>query len=424
MKRILLTAVLLLIAMSAAAQRRQIDSLKAVLSTARDTMRVKALYQLCFYYGQDSRPDSALQYGKDAIRLAEQQGYTRGLATAYRTLGFMYYARGDFFMAATYLKESLPLWKKLGDDRMYGGASDLVGQAYARLGQYPQALEYSYQALQVIQKLGDKQQEANIINTLAVIYYEENNYFKALELNFKAMGIRRSLNDERGIADSYMNLGNVYQDRHQNVMAAQHYEEALVRYTRMGYKGGMADCYNNLGLAYLELKNYEQALGYFRKFLDLGKELNNLPSVILANANLAEVYSKMGRHTEAETHLVEAERLLEQVKDPKLSTAVLIKSSYVYERAGKFPLAIKALRAYVTQVDSSYQKERSAQIYELQARYETQQKEQKIRDLEHQSELDETRSGAFRIFIFLTVGLLVVMLGVGFYFYRRMRLRM
>src|SRR5690349_3948031 len=121
------------------AQNKTIDSLQAILLTAKeDTNKVNVLnalsYELLY-----SNTDTTIYYATLARELSEKLNYTRGIASAYLRLGQAYNNLGSYPESQAYLNKGLQVGAdKLTSAKIYVN----IGINYYDMSNYPEALKY------------------------------------------------------------------------------------------------------------------------------------------------------------------------------------------------------------------------------------------------------------------------------------------
>lgn len=61
-------------------------------------------------------------------------------------------------------------------------------------------------------------------------------------------------------------------------------------YIKMGDRAGESKCYTNIGAAYDSLGQYQKAIEYQEKALNIFQDIDDTPSLITAYQNLADLY--------------------------------------------------------------------------------------------------------------------------------------
>jgi tetratricopeptide (TPR) repeat protein len=88
------------------------DSLKTALKNSeRDTARVDVLTNLCTVYWNND-PDSALFYANNALSLARELKYLKGIGTALNYIGVVYFYQADYQHADEYIMKAVAFCKE------------------------------------------------------------------------------------------------------------------------------------------------------------------------------------------------------------------------------------------------------------------------------------------------------------------------
>lgn len=136
----------------------QADSLRRVISTAKDdTTRINAMNELSNYFWYSkSQLDSAMTCAQEAHNMAERSYYRKGLADALNNMGAVYRIQGKYEEALDSTKKALTIHEKLSNKS--GIATSLYTIAFLdRLqGKYAEALENNAKSLRIREEIGDK----------------------------------------------------------------------------------------------------------------------------------------------------------------------------------------------------------------------------------------------------------------------------
>ena len=85
-----------------------LDTLELQLQTAKDSNRVKILCDLCWEYRFVSA-EHALKYGNEALELANQLGYKKGIAQSYNDMGIIFIDQGKYNKAIESFNKSMEI---------------------------------------------------------------------------------------------------------------------------------------------------------------------------------------------------------------------------------------------------------------------------------------------------------------------------
>jgi tetratricopeptide (TPR) repeat protein len=127
----------------------QIDSLKKVTSsTAHDTIKIKALSDLCYEFLSVNQ-DSSIFFGEQAVLLAEKVQYKKGLGNASSDLGLAYFFKGDLNRAISLWESASAIREKLNDKSGVAAVNIKIGAAYFKLGDFEKSLDAQMKALKI-----------------------------------------------------------------------------------------------------------------------------------------------------------------------------------------------------------------------------------------------------------------------------------
>ncbi|TSE05010.1 CHAT domain-containing protein [Aquimarina algiphila] len=152
-----------------------------------------------------------------------------------------------------------------------------IGTAYTKLSNYKMALVYHEKALIVGRKAfaADHISIGLIHNKIGNVYqylrqYDKAlfNYRKDLEIIIKNFG-----NKHYYVGLSYMNIGIVYVDLMQYDTAFDYYKKALLIFDKEERLDGLLYLYNNIGNLLIQKGEYDKALLYNNKSLDIGLKI-------------------------------------------------------------------------------------------------------------------------------------------------------
>jgi tetratricopeptide (TPR) repeat protein len=168
---------------------------------------------------------------------------------------------------------------------------------------------------------------------------------------------------------------------------------------------GEGESLNNLALAYTGLKNWDQALKYFRLALQkliLGKDLRQVPTL---QFNIGQVLSKQGNNTEAEKYLTKGLERAIQLNQVRAQMDGYQHLSALYEQNGNVFSALEFHKKLLALKDSSMKVEKFRALEELEVRYMSEQKQQEIELLQRDKKISANRwltlaLGLFAVIVF------------------------
>ncbi len=234
--------------------RTAIDSLQRVLVSAPgDTSRIRTLNELVQEFRKADKPDSALKYCNEALRLSEKSGYKIGLSDAYADLGRINSDKENYRGAINNFQKALTLYEGLGDKKNAGDMYNLIANSYHLTGDFPNALKYQYAALKIREETGDEERVAWSYNNIATVYRIHGDLDESLKNFLLSLEILKKFDDPKTIAMAYNNIGNVYTLQGKYTDALKSYYSSLILREKSGDTKDIIASNMNIADSYCDL---------------------------------------------------------------------------------------------------------------------------------------------------------------------------
>lgn len=417
----LLTFSYMLISIFTLAQPTQVDSLeKALQKAVSDTGKVNTLLNLAQAYRQVD-PVQAGKYLSEAAALAEKTGYRKGFAKSIFLTGFSHYTKGDLDKAQKNYQEALVMFRELKDDYEIAQVIYNTGVIHVFKGDYDKALENFFEALKIQEMLGDKKDIANSFSAIATVYGRQGNSKKEMEYQEKTLEIKLALGDKYGISASYINIGNAYSRKKEYDTALEYYQKGLALAEEIGNKKWMLNALGNIGSIHGERKNTSEALRYFFKTAEIAEELGDKLGLANVYNSIGNAYIDLKDYPNALSYIKKGLELAETVGNRDY-----IKSGYesmadLYEETGNYKEAYRYHKLYAQMKDSLLNADKTRQMSELLAKYETDKKEQAIQLLNKENELKAADLGKQRMIISIGGGGLAAVIILALFIFKEYR---
>ncbi|MEL6867646.1 MAG: ATP-binding protein [Bacteroidota bacterium] len=203
------------------------------------------------------------------------------------------------------------------------------------------------------EKHGDQEGVVRIYNNIFGTFYSEDKYEKGITYLQKALHLSDSLGLTFFKAANLTNLGETYKAMKQYDLSYRYSQESLALYRQLGDKSRIGMVLKNLGQFAQDIGDHQKAIDFLEESLEVAQEMNYRTNQKEAYENLAISYAEVGQ--------------LEKAFAAQQSY-ILIKDSLVNEASNK-------------------------ELNELKTRFETEQKEQAIAQLEerHADDLRKRR---------------------------------
>ena len=162
-------------------QTTKIDSLKAVIEAADHDTSICNAYLILGEEIYLNNPDTALIIWQMANDLAQgnldndspptlEKRYLSFLANALNNIGYIYKNQGDIPLALEYYHKSLKIKEDIGNKKGIATSLNNIGYIYKSQGDIPFAMEYYHKSLKIEEELGNKSGIAISLNNIGYIY--------------------------------------------------------------------------------------------------------------------------------------------------------------------------------------------------------------------------------------------------------------
>lgn len=359
----------------------------------------------------------------------------------------------DFDLLEKHLKhfQSKLETKSASDGIIYDFYCNIFFQkgSYDSLGKYVQllnenAVEYNDSSLLA---------KSELINGIFNFY--SGNYEVAYKLFESSANIFITLNDSDGLMNAYSNMALSYNRSGQFDKSIKHYLKIKEFYEPKNDKQNLADTYVLLADAYRALGAYDSSDYYLDKSIDYFRQIGNSLSISITNNNrainkmnqgllfealailndnlafiyaskvageyaptlynLSLVYSRLNRFELAIEYANRCIQTLDSIGQLDMRTMPMSQLSKIYEKMGNYEEALNMARKTYRLKDSLNTEASTKRIEELNVRFETQEKEAKL------NELNEKARNEFYVRITLFLGILILILIIAFIYFRNLQ---
>ena len=327
-----------------------------------------------------SSPDYSLKFSNEAEKKSKQINFIYGIVSSLKNQASAYYIKGYTDKA---LKKGIEAIKICEQNNYYEGIpkiANMLGLIYTDLKKYKKAIGYFDLAIKYGKKF--KLSIDIPINNKANAFYFLKEYDKSLKLHKEALKIREKNNDLSGIAD----------------------------------------CKNDIGVVYKELKQYDKAYNYIYDCFKIKTSIRDTEGIAFSSLDLADLLVLSHKPKQALKYIDIGYKMAKEMNSPRYKEMCF----ELYARA--FSLLKDFEKAYKYQVllsnirDSLKNEESIKKLAEMQAKYETEKKEQalKLKTAQLEKEKIEARKRTIqRNFISIALILVIILVIIIFRNYRQ-----
>ena len=357
------------------AQKPDMDSLLRVVNAEPDTMRVRTYGFISFAYLR-KKPDSALYYGKEQLALAKKLGLKR--------------------------------------EMMNGNNHSALALKY--LNNYEEALKHQTEALKLAREIKDPKSEGAFLAAIAILYKRMMDYEKSEELFLQAIEKHKEI--PYSLANDYLNYAGLLDDMKRFEDAWAYYEKAEKIYKELNRPDRLNIVLQNYAATLLNQNKMEEAIAKNTEALAIAKEFGDEVGQLDIIINLGIAREKQEKFLLAVEYYKQALELAKEIPVPENIFYQLHNLARAYGGAKQFEQAFRYQRESVFIQDSLFYDEKAQAQAEMQAKFETAEKDLEISQLKEakaREELENTRLwGGLGV-----AGLLLLTAGLGFLLYRQ-----
>ncbi len=373
-----------------------------------DTERVNTLNYLCYEkYLVDI--NQAIPFGKQALVIGRKANYYKGMALSWLYLSYLYHGKGEHEDALKLVDSSITICKGHGLEYLKVKGLNQKGNMYGDMGDIKTSLVYYLEASVISERYKDKKTLIGAYGNIGICFMASKQYEKSKEYLRKGIALCDEMNDIKNKGNILNNLGGVYLEEKKYDSARVCFIEGEKLFQKANYKRGLGYCNYYLGFINKQEEKLPEALQRFEKagaiFLESG-HTSELPNIYTC---IAEVYLRQNQVSMALTYAKRSEEEAEKEQsgyDLKEAFHIL---KEIYESMGDHKTALVYYEKYVVLKDSLFNSESTAQMAEMQTKYETDKKESENKLLQEKND-SNAKTIKQQQYIGIAVGLICVLL--------------
>jgi len=331
------------------AQNKELDSLKKVLPTLRDTAQIYMLIDIG-WKARNIDPLATIAYTRQAFKLAKDSLKREDLAA--RALNYL-------------------------------------GVGYRNIGNYKQALETFFSASKLSEKYKLYEVLGYNLQSIGDIYNKQGKLDDAIPYVERGLNAFEKINNMRGIGYCYYTLGQIYDNQKKHKEAIKSYTKSLSIRREMGDKDGAAAVTNRLGIVHKAIKDYKSALQYHVEALQVYEKLDSKRNIVWVNLSIAQVYRKTNRVEEAIYILKKHIPLAQKAKSRDYLKDIYGELSACYAMQKNYLQAYEAGQLFITYKDSALTESTLRDIEYLQIAYDKEKNDREMEAMRNQQKTND-----------------------------------
>jgi len=322
--------------------------------------------------------DSARYYLNKILSLSQKRNYAKGITEYYRLQATMYFVTQKEDSMSVAISKAFQSARRSGDAKELALVNDLRGWIFQNLEQNDSATSYYIKAVRIADSLKDYKFSGEIYNNLSIVFWSIGNYPKAAEYAMSAYRSGKTSNDTLLISNGLLNLANAK-------ASLKQYDTAIALFNQVKeivkdpakYNYVLFRAASNEASVYSDLGNNKKAISEYKKILQWKSQIPAyLQSYIYSG--LAAAQYEDNQLNEAELNMAKAIKMAQDggVQSGLRDSYLLM--SQIKEKQKQFAQALDYRKEYDSLNDSLMSGSRTKFIHQLEAKYNTAQKNNQI----------------------------------------------
>ncbi len=327
-------------------------------------------------------------------------------------LAHVFYAKAKLYLSRYYFTRAADIYEKDGMKQQYAEQLTNIGVLNELMGDYPKAIDNYFKALSIFDELDMGVKKTSVYNNLGIVYQHLGKFEKSIEYYKKSIaGLKNDSKKNLLLGSKYNNIATVFEEyENQLDSALYYYYKAYNTYSETSSNVNVPLIVANIANIYIYKNNLHKAdsLLYYASQLSTKNNLKFATHTI--NRFYARLRMMQGNYSEAE---VIAKKIIditnkESIKESEIDAyKVLIES---YELQGDFKSSYMNLKKQVKLKDELVGIEQQSEIDKLNVRYDVQKKDNKIRILELENQVNQRKTKIWRLMGLLGLLILISLL--------------
>ena len=390
-----------------------IDSLyQIVVNTKDDTIKVYDLISI-FRLSIRNRPIRA-DILDDALTISKSINYQTGIANSLNIKGVNARYQHHYLKSVKLHKEAFSYFENSWDIESRVKNQNALGVSYRRLNLEEEALKHHFEALKLSEKFDFTRSVAIALNGIGNSYVALKKYDDAIKYFKLSLKWNELEENERGKGYDYSNLGEAFMYKKQYDSAFYYQNMALEIAIKSNRSNDEAIIKSSMGLMFQKKEDWSKSLEcYFESIPVLKKNKSKrLLSFTLINSGI--IFTQLNEFQIAEEYINSGLKLASEISSKDNLVLGYQALSDLLERESKPDDALKNYKLMVVYRDSIFNIQSENNIVAMNIKYDTDKKDERIKRLNLESEVSNSRD----IILFLTIGLLFILSVFSFLFYR------
>lgn len=352
----------------------------------------------------------ALFYHKKGNKYPEISADLNILANNYQSMGFV--NEGLYYFA-----QSIKAAEMANDEELLVTCLHNLSQVYLSKSNYKKGISIQFRILKIAEKNKNQKDIADCLNAIGTIYLELNDLKKAQSYLGRALQIQKKIANPNGMATTYYHFAEI-------ARREKDYQTALAHLFKSGeLENGSRknQTFTKIGQIYYESKDYNNALLYYNKALEIVAKSQNLNDLSQIYESMASVYIGLNNYRTADEYLQKAIDLAQKVNRKETLIAAYNLRSDVARHDKDFEKALAFFKQSTAIKDSLDAIDAKNILLEADFKHETEKKEAQIKALSQQQKITTLENQRQKSLLLIGLIVFVALALIGFLLFNRFK---
>jgi len=208
-----------------------------------------------------------------ALAIYEKTNDSTRMARIYNNLGARYSEMGNYEEALAYYQKAATINENIHDTKKLAFNYGNIGLLYHDNAETEKALEYFKKSYFLQDSINDKYNFSIALHNLALGYLQKKDYKRAMQYELKANALANELDDGLGKVTSLNGIAAINNEMGNKREALKYFHQSATIAEKLGARYFLIKIYEKISSIYAELKDYENAFIYNKKYNSLNDSI-------------------------------------------------------------------------------------------------------------------------------------------------------
>jgi two-component system NarL family sensor kinase len=370
---------------------------------------------------ESNAPELAKYYYKKAGTISEKISYKAGMVRYIFNYTFVLNLQARYDSGLILNQQSVAIARSLNDPLLLGKALFNTGTSYRQLARYEEAAKFYEEGRKLFAENGDRFLSAQGDDILQLMYFNIEDYDKAIEYGEAAVKFLRTVDEPAWLGTALNNLGLSYIKKRKFAEAEKVYTETLKIGERIGHIEMQSSALLNRADVHLQKGEYEKLKPFYEKAITLNKQLQSDDGLVISYRGMAAYHFFRKEFETAKNFALQSYTIADTNHLVTEKQQTMQTLSRIYFALHDMETGYKYLRAADALADSILSDKVRKNALDLEAKYQSEQKELRIEKLESDKKINELTITRKNTLNYILIGSAAALLIISLLSYRNYR---